>query len=134
MLAKNIKYTDYDGNEREETFYFNISKAELMEMELVQDGGMVKFLENIVKTLNNKEIVDTFKTIIKVSYGVKSPDGKRLIKTPEVWEEFSQTEAYSNLFVELATEDQAASEFINGIIPKNAGESSKTKSETSNMV
>lgn len=118
MLKKTITYTDYDGTERTEDFYFNLTKAEVMEMEMGTTGGMKKMLEKIVAEKDSKRIVETFKDIIVRSYGVKSPDGKRFIKTDEVVEAFTQTEAYSELFMELATNAQAAAAFINGIVPQ----------------
>ena len=118
MLKKTIKYTDYEGVERIEDFYFNINKAELAEMELSTKGGMVKRIERIVAAKDNKEIVEIFKEFILKAYGVKSADGKRFIKSQEVLDEFTQSEAYSELFMELATDDKAAAEFINGIVPQ----------------
>lgn len=118
MLKKTIKYTDYEGVERIEDFYFNINKAELAEMELSTKGGMVKRIERIVAAKDNKEIVEIFKEFILKAYGVKSADGKRFIKSQEVLDEFTQSEAYSELFMELATDDKAAAEFINAIVPQ----------------
>lgn len=117
MLKKTIAYTDYDGVERKEDFYFNLTQAELMEMEMGTPGGMQKMLEQIVKAQDSKRIIDVFKDIILRSYGEKSLDGKRFVKSKELAEAFAQTEAYSELFMELATNDEAASAFINGIIP-----------------
>lgn len=117
MLKKTIKYTDYNGVEREEDFYFNLSKAEITEMELSVDGGMAAMLESIIKSNNNKEIVSMFKEIILKAYGEKSEDGKRFIKSKELTEGFAQTEAFSELFVELALNEEKAAEFVNGIIP-----------------
>lgn len=118
MLKKKINYTDYEGNERNEDFCFNLSKAELMEMELGTAGGMKKMIDKIIAEQDAAKIVDTFKTIILKAYGEPSADGKRFIKNKELAEAFSQTEAYSELFMELATSADAASEFINGIMPK----------------
>ena len=118
MLKKTITYTDYDGNSRTEDFYFNLSKAEVMEMELGTTGGMTKMLEKIVAEQDSKRIVETFKTIILKAYGEKSPDGKRFVKNDEIRDAFEQTEAYSELFMELATNAESASAFINGITPK----------------
>lgn len=118
MLAKKMTYTDYDGTERTETFYFNLSRGELMEMELSTEGGLENMLKRIVESKDRKRIVETFKSIITQSYGVKSDDGKRFIKRPELTEEFMQTEAYSDLFMELSTNEEAAVAFVKGIIPK----------------
>ena len=119
MLKKTIKYTDYDGNEREEDFYFNSSKAEVTEMELSKEGGMSEYIKKISATQNGPELIKLFKEIIIKSYGEKSLDGKRFIKNKELTEAFTQTEAYSELFIELASNADEAAKFINGIMPKN---------------
>lgn len=121
MLKKTITYTDYDGNERIEDFYFNLSKAELMEMNFNTEGGMEKTIKRIVDTKDVKQLIEIFKDIILKAYGEKSDDGKRFIKVRDghkLCEDFAQTEAYSELFMELASNDELASDFINGIIPQ----------------
>ena len=120
MLKETIKYTDFNGVEREEDFYFNLTKAEITEMEMSVDGGLVVRINKIVQAKDAKEIVKIFKTIVLDAYGEKSADGRRFIKTPELREAFSQTMAYSNLFMELATNDVKAAAFIKGIMPKEA--------------
>ena len=117
MLKKTIKYVDYNGVERTEDFYFNLSKAELAEMELSVDGGMSKMIENISKTNDIPSVVKFFKEIILKSYGEKSEDGKRFKKSEELSESFSQTEAYSEMFMEFFTDTESAISFINNIIP-----------------
>ena len=117
MLKKIITYTDYNGVERTEPFYFNLSKAELMEMELGVTGGMTEMLDKIIATKDAPSLMKTFKEMIMKSYGIKSDDGKRLIKSEELSIAFTQTEAYSVLFMELITDDKAAADFVNGIIP-----------------
>lgn len=117
MLKKTIKYVDFDGNERTEDFYFNLTKAEVTEMELSTEGGLAKTLEKIVAEKDSKRIVETFKDLILKAYGEKSLDGKRFVKNQEVRDSFAQTEAYSELFMELATNADAAASFVNGIIP-----------------
>ena len=118
MVKKTIKYTDYNGKEREEDYYFNLSKVELLEMEMSTEGGLENKIKKIVESNNKTEIVKYFKEIIKKSFGKKSEDGKRFIKNPKDFEEFEQTEAYVNLFMELATNADAGANFINGIIPQ----------------
>ena len=118
MLKKRIKYTDFDGNEREEDFFFHLMESEIAEMELSTAGGFTESIQRIIQSQDVPEIIKQFKTIILKSYGVKSPDGKRFIKNDALSEEFSQTNAYSKLFMELATDDAAASAFINGIVPE----------------
>ena len=117
MLKKIITYTDYNGVERTEPFYFNLSKAELMEMELGVTGGMTEMLDKIIAAKDAPSLMKTFKEMIMESYGIKSDDGKRLIKSEELSIAFTQTEAYSVLFMELITDDKAAADFVNGIIP-----------------
>ena len=117
MLKKIITYTDYNGVERTEPFYFNLSKAELMEMELGVTGGMTEMLDKIIAAKDAPSLMKTFKEMIMKSYGIKSDDGKRLIKSEELSIAFTQTDAYSVLFMELITDDKAAADFVNGIIP-----------------
>lgn len=117
MLKKTITYTDYNRVERTEDFYFNLSKAELMEMELGVTGGMTEMLNKIIAAKDAPSLMKTFKEMIMKSYGIKSDDGKRLIKSEELSIAFTQTEAYSVLFMELITDDKAAADFVNGIIP-----------------
>ena len=117
MLAKKIKYTNYNGEEREQKFYFNLNKAELLEMELVTPGGYENYIKRLIDTRDQKTIVDIFKDLILKSYGVKSDDGESFVKSKELSEQFSHTEAFSELYVELATNADAAAEFVNGLIP-----------------
>lgn len=117
MLKKTVQYTDYNGVERKEDFYFNLSKAEITEMEMSVEGGFSKMLEEIVNSKDNVRIVQLFKDIVLKSYGEKSPDGRRFVKSKEIAEAFSQTEAYSDIFMELALNEEAAAAFINGIMP-----------------
>lgn len=121
MLKKTVTYVDYNGVERTEDFYFNLSKAEVAEMEMSVEGGYSKMLEEIVKSNDNVRIIELFKRILLQSYGEKSADGKRFVKSKELSEAFSQTEAYSEIFMELALDEKAAADFINGIMPANLG-------------
>lgn len=120
MLKKTITYTDYNGTERTEDFYFNLTKAEILEMELSTEGGLQQMIEKIIAAQDMPALSKYFKQIILMSYGEKSPDGKRFIKNDKLREEFSQTEAFSQLYVDLATDDKIAADFINGIIPQEA--------------
>lgn len=117
MLKRKMTYVDYNGNERTEDFYFNLSKAELTEMQLSEAGGLTEFIQRIIDTQDTKAIIELFKDLILKAYGEKSLDGKRFIKSKELSEGFAQTEAYSDLFMELATDSKAAAAFVNGIIP-----------------
>ena len=119
MIKKTITYTDYNGSERTEDFYFNLTKAEIMEMEMSTTGGLTEMIQKIVSTQDAPSIIKIFKEIVLKAYGEKSPDGRRFIKSDELSTAFSQTEAYSQLFTELATDADAASKFIKGIVPSN---------------
>lgn len=117
MLKKTITYEDFNGNQLTEDFYFNLTKAEIAEMELEVPGGLTATLEKITKAQDTPTLIKIFKDLILRSYGVKSDDGKRFIKGHKMREEFEQHAAYSVLFMELATNAEAASEFVNGIVP-----------------
>jgi hypothetical protein len=117
MFTKKIKYTNYNGEEKEKKFYFNLSKAELLEMELSTKGGYENYINRIIEAEDQPELVRIFKELLLLSYGVKSDDGETFVKSDKLREEFQCTEAYSELFTELATNTEAATEFINGIIP-----------------
>ena len=119
MLKKSIKYTDYNGVERSEDFYFNLSKAELMEMEMSTAGGLAEMITKIVAAQDQPAIIKLFKELILKSYGEISPDGKRFIKTPEISKAFEETPAYSKLFMELVADTDKAIDFFNGITPGN---------------
>lgn len=127
MYKKPITYTDYEGNERTEDFYFNLTKAEIMEWEFSQVGGLKAQIERIIATQSVPEIAALFKEIIMKSYGVKDPSGKRFIKNQEVLDDFLQSEAYSELYMELASNTDSASNFIKGVIPKNIDKSIEQK-------
>lgn len=122
MLKKTIEYTDYNGLDRKEDFYFNLTQAEIMEMELTTEGGLAETITKIVDAKNISEIIKIFKSLILKAYGEKSLDGKRFIKSEEISTAFSQTEAYSILFMELSTDADAAAKFVNGIIPAEASD------------
>ena len=119
MYVKTIKYTDFLGKEREEDYHFHFSKAEITEMQLSTEGGLSEMIQRIVKAQNHPEIVKVFKELILKAYGEISPDGKRFIKSDELSTAFSQTEAYSLMFTEFTTDDKAAIEFFEKVIPAN---------------
>lgn len=123
MLRKTIKFTDYNGVEREETHYFHLSKAEIMEMELSTTGGFTEMIDKVIAAKDMPSIIRIFKDLILKSYGEKSPDGRQFIKIDEngrpLYNKFVQTEAYSVLFMELATNAEAAADFVNGIVPSD---------------
>lgn len=117
MFKYEIPYTDYNGVERKETCFFNLSKAELMEMELSTQAGVEEMIRVMIATKDNAKIVQMFKDLILKSYGIKSEDGRRFIKSKELREDFEQSEAYSEFFMKLlANEDDLQTKFINGVI------------------
>ena len=122
MVEKKIKYTAFNGVEREEEFMFNLTEAEITEMELTTDGGLSDSIKKIISAQDTPQIIETFKMLLLKSYGEKSADGRRFIKSDELSKEFTQTNAYSQLFMELAYDDKAAVAFINGIIPESMRE------------
>ena len=121
MLKKTIAYTDYNGVERKEDYYFNLNKAEITKMELSHAGGLSEMIKRVVNTGDNAQIVKIFQDLILMAYGEKSDDGKRFVKiAPDghrLADDFAQTEAYSELFMELAFDADEAAKFVNGIIP-----------------
>lgn len=134
MYTTTIHYEDYDGNQRTKEAHFHLSKAELLELQVSWDGGLEKVLQKIIEEKDQKRMIEMFKMIILKSYGVKSLDGNRFEKSQAITDEFTQTEAYSELFMKLATDDKAAAEFINGIMPKSLmEEAKKIESEQNNI-
>lgn len=117
MLKKTVTYTDYNGVERTEDFYFNLTKAEMTEMELGTAGGFAEMIQKVIAAQDAPTIIKVFKDLVLKAYGEKSLDGKRFIKSEEISTAFSQTEAYSQIFMELATDSKAAAAFVNGIVP-----------------
>ena len=119
MIKKTVTYVDYNGVERTEDFYFNLTKAEIAEMEMSVEGGFSKMLEEIVASKDNVKIVSLFKQMVLKAYGEKSADGRRFMKSEEISKAFSETEAYSEIFMSLALNESEAAAFINGIMPTN---------------
>lgn len=117
MYKKTITYTDYNGEERTEDFYFSFNEAEIAEMQVSVEGGYSAMIEKMIKAKDTASLIKILKDLILKSYGIKSDDGRRFIKKPEYAEEFTQTPAYSIMYMELAEDDKKAAEFINGIIP-----------------
>jgi hypothetical protein len=122
VLKKTITYENFNGETVSEDFFFHLSKAELVELEMSHKGGLSEALQRIIAAEDNKELIAEFKNLILNAYGKKSEDGRRFIKNQELRDEFVSTEAYSNLFMELVTDTDAAIEFVNGVIPKGLAE------------
>ena len=117
MLKKTISYTDYDGNQRTEDFYFNLSKAEITEMELSMEGGMRAYIQRIIAAKSQLELVKLFKDVVLKSYGKKSADGRLFMKNDAIRAEFEAHPAYSMIYMDLVTDEAKASSFVNGIMP-----------------
>lgn len=130
MYKIHEKYTDFNGTEREEDFYFNLMKSEIMELELGEVGGLSAMLRQVIATQDVPKIMSIFKKLVLQAYGEKSADGKRFVKNPELTEAFSQTEAYSQIFMRLATDSKAATEFVNHVVPSDLAEQAKKASES----
>lgn len=131
MLKKTYTYTDWNGKERTEDFYFHLSKSKLSEMDL-KKGGYAEWVNEIIAAKDNETLVETFKKTILASYGEIAPDGRRFIQSNELSEAFSQTPAYDMLFMELISSADAAANFFNSIVPedvKRAAEAEKAKKE-----
>lgn len=119
MIKKTYTYVDYDGNERTEDFYFNLTDAEVAELQLSVDGGLQKSAERMAQRQQSSEVIKLFRDIILKAYGEKSLDGRRFIKSAALSEEFHQTEAYNKLFMELLTDTtgESAKRFFEGVHP-----------------
>ena len=139
MLKKTVNYEDFDGNKRTEDLYFNLTKLEATEFaldlpdeiteEVAKEGASAANMEaatRIVQKLGGKGIIDYIRKLVLKSYGVKSEDGKRFIKSEEISTEFSQTMAFEKLMMELLADDNAASNYIAAIIPADLAEAAKS--------
>ena len=125
MLKKTIKYTNYDGIEREKDYFFNLKKSELVDLQYKTSKGFIAYIEEITKAGDSSELWKAFRDIVLMAYGEKSDDGERFMKSPEISKAFEETEAFSVLVMELIEKDGAASDFINGIMPKDLTEKSE---------
>lgn len=119
MLKRDITYEDFDGQQVTETFYFNISKTELVEMEVEYSEGFSSMIQGIIKSEDNKALFGEFKKLVLAAYGTKSEDGKRFIKSDKLKEEFSQTAAFDALIMDLASNEGVAAAFVTGVFPRD---------------
>ena len=117
MFTEKITYTDYNGVERTEEYQFNLTKAEITKLEMSTKGGLAERIQRVVNAQDSTEIIKIFEDLLVMSYGVKSPDGKRFMKNDELRAEFVESPAYSEIFMKYATDADAASKFINGVVP-----------------
>lgn len=129
MLTKTITFKDYFGNERTQDFYFNLTESELVDMNLMEDGGLERLIKNIIDTKDQKRLIGYFKKIIFDSYGEISADGVRFEKSHELSVAFSQTDAFNKLYMELISDANKAAEFINGIVPPELAEEANKKAK-----
>ena len=125
MIKKTVTFTDFDGNKRTEDFYFHLTEQELTEWELSVDGGLSGVLTRIVNSQDTKTLIGIFKDLLIKSYGVKTPDGRGFVKNEEVLNNFTCTQAFSDIYMELATDDKAAAEFVNGVMPASLAKKAK---------
>lgn len=133
MLKKTITFNDLDGNPVTEDFYFSLNKAEIAELEFSEKGGLSGYVEKIIATEDNTKLIAIFKDLILRSVGRRSEDNRRFVKSQDIIDDFTQTEAYSELFVELATKTDSAIQFINGIVPKGLEAEMKKVNATENL-
>lgn len=117
MISWPITFTTYNGEKLTETFMFNLSKAELIKMQFDVNGAFSQYIERITNERNLKQLGEEFTKLILNSYGKKSDDGRRFLKSDELREEFAQSEAYSELLVQLLSDSDAAARFMKGILP-----------------
>ena len=134
MIAKTVTYTDYEGNERTETLYFHLSQTELALMQSSEAGGFDKVLRKMIETQDESKLIPMFRDIILKSYGEKSNDGRRFVKSEELSEEFSQTAAFDQLFMELATNTDEMVKFVNGLLPKDLAARVAKNPEVANLM
>lgn len=118
MIKETVTYTDFNGNERTDSFYFNLTEAELVELEVGVEGGLKAILEKIIKEDDQRQIMEYFKKIVLMAYGEKSADGRYFEKSDKIRNGFAPTEAYSKIFMKMSTDAAAASKFIKGILPE----------------
>lgn len=132
MFKKTITYVDYNGIERTEDFYFNLNKAEILELEMSVEGGLSAWGQAMINSHDTTAMMDLFKKIITSAYGVKSPDGRKFIKNDTVLNDFTQTEAYSELMTEFLTNTDSIAEFFNALVTPVA--KSATAPNVNNLV
>ena len=137
MLKKTITFHDLDGNEVTQDFWFHLSKAELLEMEISTTGGLKDSIQRLIDKRDGEAVMKTFKDLILNSFGERSLDGLRFVKEDEngrpLYKDFVQTEAYSELFTELVTDDKAAADFFNGVLPKEVAEAMAAEEAAGNL-
>lgn len=122
MLRKEVKYKDFDGNDRKDVLWFHLNEVEITEMDLETSGGLVKYMESIIDTNDVNQLIAIFKDLLIRSYGERSMDGKHFYKDDKIRNEFVSSAAYPVLYMEMVSDADKAVEFINGIVPSNIRE------------
>ena len=117
MIKKTVTYTDYNGEQRTETFYFHYTEAEILDMEMSEEGSFADRIQRIIDAKDKTALMKLIKKFVIDEYGVKSEDGKRFMKNDELKTAFLECPAYSDIFMEMVTNDEIAAEFVNGVIP-----------------
>ena len=117
MIKKTVTYTDYNGEQRTETFYFHYTEAEILDMEMSEEGSFADRIQRIIDAKDKTALMKLIKKFVIDAYGVKSEDGKRFMKNDELKTAFLECPAYSDIFMEMVTNDEIAAEFVNGVIP-----------------
>lgn len=119
MIIETVTYENYYGEKKTKDLYFHLTKPELVDLQVSETEGLDKYIKRISASESQKEIVEVFKKIVKMAYGVVSPDGDRFMKNQEVKDAFLESPAYEAVYMRLATDEKEAAKFINGIMPKD---------------
>lgn len=120
MIKRSYKFVDYNDNEREETYYFDLRDDEIVKLELGTKGGLSEKIKRLTAAQDIPEIIKVFEDVVKMSYGEKSADGREFIKDPVLTKSFMQTRGYSMLFMDFITKENFASDFFNELVPNSA--------------
>lgn len=124
MIKLTRTYEDYNGVEKTEDFYFHLSEAELLDMEMETEGGFIDTIKKISNAKDMPQLIKLFKKLLLKSYGEKTPDGG-FLKNEEILTRFTSKKVYSDIYVELATNDDLAAEFVNKVVPSNISAKAK---------
>lgn len=118
-------FEDFNGNKRTEDFYFNFMESELTHMQFKTKGGLAGTINKIIATQDTPGLIDIFEELLQKSFGEKTADGRGFHKSPELLQSFMETEAYSQIYMRLATDNKAAQDFINNVVPKKMQDAAK---------
>ena len=129
MLKETIKYVDFNDLEREEDFYFNLTRTELIRMEMDKNGSLTGLIMKITKANDMPDIFEAMEKLILKAYGEKSVDGRFFNKSEEISNNFMNSPAYDKLFEKLTTDANYTYKFLIGILPKDLAEQARTNPE-----